>query len=200
MRFSFVSNNAMEILPIDKRQQSSSCWPLYCSLYAPKLWNPQCERQNWNNFVLFFHHSEAEESVAFVSYLPCRPLVSLIHNTCICVYVYMCLRLYVPHVGIAMPRLCHPNVRPFTAASILYLYTHSKYLLSNPVCCLVQANPGPLCSSRSRYERALPLHIPRLHIECIYCATYILCAYRSFSFSFRITLPSPPCARCQWLQ
>ena len=134
MRFSFVSNNAMEILPIDKRQQSSSCWPLYCSLYAPKLWNPQCERQNWNNFVLFFHHSEAEESVAFVSYLPCRPLVSLIHNTCIgvyvyvyicvCVYVYMCLRLrlhlYVPRVGIAMPRLCHPNVRPFTAASILY--------------------------------------------------------------------------------
>ena len=93
MKFSFVSNNAMEILPIDKLQQSSSCWPLYCSLYAPKLWNPQRERQNWNNFVLFFHHSEAEESVAFVSYLPCRPLVSLIHNTCIGVhvYVYICV-------------------------------------------------------------------------------------------------------------
>ena len=43
---------------------------------------------------------------------------------CVCVYVYMCLRLrlhlYVPRVGIGMPRLCHPNVRPFTAASILY--------------------------------------------------------------------------------
>ena len=43
---------------------------------------------------------------------------------CVCVCLYMCFRLrlhlYVPRVGIAMPRLCHPNVRPFTAASILY--------------------------------------------------------------------------------
>ena len=101
--------------------------------------------------------------------------------------------------GYCYATLVSPKRAPLYCCPILYLYAPYKYLLSNrvlvhPVCCLVQANPGPLCSSRSRYERAPPLHIPRLHIECIYCATYILCAYRSFSFSFRITLSLPPLA------
>ena len=117
-------------------------------------------------------------------------------------YVYMCICIYVftfirAACGYCYATLVSPK-RALLYCCLYTLYAPNKYLQSNPVCYLVQANPGPLCSSRSRYERAPPLHIPRLHIECIYCATYILCAYRSFSFSFRI--PSPPCARCQWLQ
>ena len=141
--------------------------------------------------VFFLHHSEAEESVAFVSNLPCQPLLPLIQNTCICVYVHMCLRAA---CGYCYATLVSPKRAPLYCC-LYTLNAPNNYLLSNPVvvvcqvCCLVQANPGPLCSSRSRYERAPPLHIPRLHIECIYCATYILCAYRSFSFSFRIALP-----------
>ena len=112
----------------------------------------------------------------------------------VCVCMYICVYVYMCRVWIL---LCHACVTQTCAPLMLQyaLYAPNNYLLSNPVvvvhpvCCLVQANPGPLCSSRSRYERAPPLHIPRLHIECIYCATYILCAYRSFSFSFRITLP-----------
>ena len=130
---------------------------------------------------------------------------------CVCVCVYMCVYvcIYVftftftfirAACGYCYATLVSPKRAPLYCC-LYTLYAHNNYILSNPVvhqvCCLVQANPGPLCSSRSRYERAPPLHIPRLHIECIYCATYILCAYRSFSFSFRIALPSPPCARCQ---
>ena len=117
-------------------------------------------------------------------------------------YVYMCICIYVftfirAACGYCYATLVSPRRAPFYCC-LYTLYAPNNYILSNPVvvvhwvCCLVQTNPGPLCSSRSRYERAPPLHIPRLHIECIYCATYILCAYRSFSFSFRITLPFPP--------
>ena len=113
-------------------------------------------------------------------------------------YMYVCVCTYVftficAACGYCYATLVSPKRAPLYCC-LYTLYAPNNYLLSNPVvvhqvCSLVQANPGPLCSSRSRYERAPPLHIPRLHIECIYCATYILCAYRSFSFSFRITLP-----------
>ena len=111
------------------------------------------------------------------------------------VYIFMYVFTFIRAAcGYCYATLVSPK-RALLYCCLYTLYAPNKYLLSNPVvvvhpvCCLVQANPGPLCSSRSRYERAPPLHIPRLHIECIYCATYILCAYRSFSFSFRITLP-----------
>ena len=141
-------------------------------------------------FCVFSHYPKTEESVAFVSYLPCQPLG--VPHTQYTVYVFTFIR-----AGRVWVLLCHACVTQTCAPLMLQyaLYAPNNYLLSNPVvvvhpvCCLVQANPGPLCSSRSRYERAPPLHIPRLHIECIYCATYILCAYRSFSFSFRIALP-----------
>ena len=124
-------------------------------------------------------------------------------------YVYRSICIHVFTFIRAACGYCYATLVSPKRAPLYYcldtLYAPNNYLLSlnlvvvHQVCCLVQANPGPLCSSRSRYERAPPLHIPRLHIECIYCATHILCAYRSFSFSFRITLPLP-CARCQWLQ
>ena len=113
-----------------RRDQAERHWKCNGNRDTPRLLyrhtlqvSPQCERRNSNNFVCFFHHSKTEESVAFVSYLPCQPLG--VPHTQYTVYVFTFIR-----AGRVWVLLCHACVTQTCAPLLMPLHSIRPHQLS----------------------------------------------------------------------